>query len=358
MTATLDEERTVTFDSTGTATVPVGPGITGVQWHVTSVRLVTTSVTLKSRGSVYFGSVTASPLGATFSGDGDTAGTDIVLWSGQPVTAQWTGGDIGATARVRVAGEIRTPADGYLPSRALITQPFNNAVTVAAAASPLSLVGTQIFDSGVLNFATLNAPIQGPIDVSQWPTSHIHTDPSTAQRFGIAWYNDLAMTQLIRASGGLTDNQLFDFTYPNAGPYLRLTSTQNAAVAAQLRWTVNGSRFTTADLRQLFITDSTYNFNSIALNIAAAGTNTLTSLQRFYGTAAYMVSSDATAWRAKLYMLDLAGAETLVVDRHTATAAGQLNKTLEIPLGRLRLDLTNNGAGAANFWVSLLPYTQ
>lgn len=361
MTATLDEIAVGTIAAAGTASVRIGPGRTGEQWHVTAIRVITTSSTLRTKASVYFGTVTGSPLAATFSGDGDSAGTDIALWSSQFLTVFWSGGDPGAAVQVRLSGEIRTEADGYVAARAIITTPFTNATSSSAAATPGTVNGAQLFDSGNVAYGGLNGPTLGPIDVSAWPTSYLLIDSLTAHSPSFAWYTDQAMTNIVAAVGGTIDGGRLKLAYPNVGPYLRIATNQAIVTPSSFRAVVTGSRFPVSEVRQLYVTDVSWNFNENPVNVGPGATSTRTpplSDSRFIGAAWYMVSTTATAWTARLYGLKLDGTEQMTIDRFSSTTAGQTFKVLQLPFERLRLDLTNQGAGAADFWVTCIPYTQ
>lgn len=100
----------VTLDGSGTGTVRFGPSRPGERWRVTSVSVSTSTNTNTPVAKVYRG--TPAP-GAFISGTYDGAlDTDPelneLLWAGEYLSVQWTGGDSGATATATYRGTVET----------------------------------------------------------------------------------------------------------------------------------------------------------------------------------------------------------------------------------------------------------
>jgi actin-like ATPase involved in cell morphogenesis len=95
-----------TFDAAGTAQVTIGVP-NGVTWRV-EVTTVTTTSTTRTTASVYLGSPSpAAMVDSTYSGNRDTSDTVHEVIGGELVTCQWTGGDVGKVATLRISGDQR-----------------------------------------------------------------------------------------------------------------------------------------------------------------------------------------------------------------------------------------------------------
>lgn len=104
----LDTKR-VTLNGSGTGTVTFGPSRPGEKWTVNRTSVLVSTQVLEAQAKTYRGSVgPGSFISGTVSGStGDTDdGLNEVLWSGQYLTVQWTGGDANAVATVTYGGTI------------------------------------------------------------------------------------------------------------------------------------------------------------------------------------------------------------------------------------------------------------
>jgi len=94
----------VTLDSAGEGQVTIGCP-SGARWKVETTTTSTTSTT-RTTASLYLGSPSpAAFLEGTYAGNRDTSNTVHQVLGGEILTCTWSGGDAGATATLRVAGE-------------------------------------------------------------------------------------------------------------------------------------------------------------------------------------------------------------------------------------------------------------
>lgn len=98
---------------TGTGIVRLAP--TGEQWEIHNTNVLCSTRTNESLCRVYRDQIgDIYVIDGTYSGSsGDTSDTVIQLTDGQPLYYVWTGGDIGATATVRVTGFKSPPTGGF-----------------------------------------------------------------------------------------------------------------------------------------------------------------------------------------------------------------------------------------------------
>lgn len=101
----LNKGGQVTLNASGTGTVKLGPTQYGQRWKVTNVAVATSTAVNVPECRIYLGPPAAtSMLGGSFSGNQDTASTQVELLPGQYLTAVWTGGDSGAVATLSLYG--------------------------------------------------------------------------------------------------------------------------------------------------------------------------------------------------------------------------------------------------------------
>lgn len=94
------------FDAAGIAQVTIGVP-NGVSWRVGLTTVSTTSTT-RTTASVYLGSPSPSALvDSTYSGNRDASDTVHEVIGGELVTCQWTGGEVGKMATLRISGDQR-----------------------------------------------------------------------------------------------------------------------------------------------------------------------------------------------------------------------------------------------------------
>lgn len=108
----LQDTRRIVLNASGTGTVSFGPGRPNEKWTVSRVHVECSTHTLESQATLYRGTVgVGSAISSTISGStGDTdPDLDETLWSGETLSIQWTGGDVGATATVAYWGVIDVP---------------------------------------------------------------------------------------------------------------------------------------------------------------------------------------------------------------------------------------------------------
>jgi len=100
----LDTNRTVKFDSTGTAKIIIGPTVFGENWRVRRMT-VTSDSALDSDARVYLNAEIDSRLVAgTWSGNRDFNETDITLQTLDRFIVVWVNGTPGANASFLIQG--------------------------------------------------------------------------------------------------------------------------------------------------------------------------------------------------------------------------------------------------------------
>lgn len=104
----------VILDATGQGVASIGPA--GVDWLIKTTTVSATTQVLQSQANTYHGGVSpANLVDGTLSGSsGDTSDTVILLQPGEQLFCQWTGGDAGASAFLRVAGLSYPAGQGAL----------------------------------------------------------------------------------------------------------------------------------------------------------------------------------------------------------------------------------------------------
>lgn len=102
--AQFSTQGSVVLDGTGAGTVTLQA--TGKRWMITSANVLASTRVLEARCRVYLGTIMPlNVIDGTYSGSsGDTSDTVYYLEQGQSVSYQWTGGDVGATATVKISG--------------------------------------------------------------------------------------------------------------------------------------------------------------------------------------------------------------------------------------------------------------
>jgi hypothetical protein len=107
MSVRLEESRSATVGSSGTATVTLGPQRGGEWWKIKRVTVQNSGTVLVPTAKVYRGPVSETRLiDGTFTGtfDIDNA-ADIPLSAGEFITVQWTGADVNSRCTVTVEGD-------------------------------------------------------------------------------------------------------------------------------------------------------------------------------------------------------------------------------------------------------------
>ncbi len=109
MDARLQDTARVTLNASGVGTIRFGPGRPREKWTVTRVSCQASSNTKEAQFKLYRGSVGPGTFisGSVSGSTGDTDDTlREALNSGEYLTGQWTGGDVGAVATVTYWGNI------------------------------------------------------------------------------------------------------------------------------------------------------------------------------------------------------------------------------------------------------------
>jgi len=111
-TRQLRDSRSATVGATGTATVQFGPTRGNTRWTITRVGVMTTTNTSEPTARVYHGGPgAASFITGTYTGSQDTdSAMSEELFTGDFLTVQWTGADVGATATATFTYEETTGA--------------------------------------------------------------------------------------------------------------------------------------------------------------------------------------------------------------------------------------------------------
>jgi hypothetical protein len=101
----LSASAQTVLDSSGNGTAEIGPQSPGETWQagfIAAVRTQETTVTDEAICRVYCGGRFIG--GTTWGSTGDSSSDTPQLGVGQVVTAEWTGGDAGATAVLDITG--------------------------------------------------------------------------------------------------------------------------------------------------------------------------------------------------------------------------------------------------------------
>ena len=104
----IEFPASVILDVSGNGLVKFGPQTARTRWHVTSVAVQIPGVlTNTPEAKVYRGEPQPSNfVTGTHTGNNDSDNAvDILLFAGQYVTVQWTGGDSGVQATATIRGE-------------------------------------------------------------------------------------------------------------------------------------------------------------------------------------------------------------------------------------------------------------
>jgi hypothetical protein len=113
ITIPLGASVSVKLSASGGGTVTLGPTIPGVIWYPSSVAVMVspTSTTVVSQFFLYLGGVVAANLqGGTYTGDINSAGLSVQLYTGQVLTGVWAGGNPLATATMTISGTQQVPS--------------------------------------------------------------------------------------------------------------------------------------------------------------------------------------------------------------------------------------------------------
>lgn len=105
----LQDTKRITLDASGNGSVIFGPGRPNELWTVNRVSTGVSTQVREAQFKVFRGSIgPGSYISGSISGStGDTDdGINEVLNAGEYLTAQWIGGDVGATATVTYWGNI------------------------------------------------------------------------------------------------------------------------------------------------------------------------------------------------------------------------------------------------------------
>lgn len=93
------------FNSSGIATVTLGPAKYSERWEITKLVVSSTSTT-KPQVIVYRGAaIPANQVDGSRSGDQDVSDTNIKLIAPELLTFQWTGGTPGSSVSAGIEGE-------------------------------------------------------------------------------------------------------------------------------------------------------------------------------------------------------------------------------------------------------------
>ena len=97
-------QQQITLDANGYGYIRLAPA--GKKWQITSINVLCSTHVLEARARIYVDQIgDAYAIDGTYSGSsGDTSDTVFYLTDGQPMYVEWSGGDVGTIASVRVLG--------------------------------------------------------------------------------------------------------------------------------------------------------------------------------------------------------------------------------------------------------------
>lgn len=106
-TIPLDQYGMVTLDGAGSGTVVLGPAKSNERWSIASMAIQVSTNALEPQFKAYRDSVSPTTfIGGSDSGSNDyDSSFNFVVYSGRKIACQWTGGDPGAIATVRLYGD-------------------------------------------------------------------------------------------------------------------------------------------------------------------------------------------------------------------------------------------------------------
>lgn len=107
MSTRLNKSGNAVFNSSGVASVVLGPATYSEKWEIKKLVVSSTSTALKPQVLVYRGGVMAANMvDGSRSGDQDVSDTSIVLFAPESLTFQWTGGTPGTSVTATVEGDV------------------------------------------------------------------------------------------------------------------------------------------------------------------------------------------------------------------------------------------------------------
>jgi hypothetical protein len=111
--ARFSTNSNVTLDVNGYGAIRLAPA--GQKWQITSTNVLCSTRVAEARCRVYIGQVSDSNvIDGTYSGSsGDTSDTVYYLNDGEAMWVEWSGGDPGAIATVKINGWTSVPNRGF-----------------------------------------------------------------------------------------------------------------------------------------------------------------------------------------------------------------------------------------------------
>lgn len=104
---TFSTTAQVRLDAAGAGEVSVAPNGSIAGWRVTLISVSTSTRVNEPTFKLYREAATqANFLEGSFSGSQDASDTTHTVTPGSQLVGQWTGGDVGAVATLRVTGEV------------------------------------------------------------------------------------------------------------------------------------------------------------------------------------------------------------------------------------------------------------
>ncbi len=103
----INESSSATLDGSGYGVARLGPGRAGVTWRITSaaVSIAGPLPTEMPEVRLYLGEPSpGNELTSSYTGARNSTDLDVLLASGQYLTAEWSGGDAGSRGTLSVYG--------------------------------------------------------------------------------------------------------------------------------------------------------------------------------------------------------------------------------------------------------------
>jgi hypothetical protein len=102
----INESAQAVLTAAGYGLARLGPGRAGLTWHVSSAAVRIVGATSVPEVHLYLGEPSpGNELTNSYSGANNSTDLDVILASGQYLTAEWIGGDPGARATLSIYGE-------------------------------------------------------------------------------------------------------------------------------------------------------------------------------------------------------------------------------------------------------------
>lgn len=214
-----------------------------------------------------------------------------------------------------------------------------------------------IASTAINNGTTLSFPQAGPVyfNVSNWNATQLRLSGAQVLDVECIWYDAIPATAYLARSYYSTAANIGSVvSLPNGGPYLQVNVTNSSGVNDTLTSVI---AFTNRRQQPFIVPTSGPIIYTSPTTVGAGAQATVTSSYLYAGLAYLWVATTATAWRVDVNNLTSNGTATFVAQlTSTETGGGPIRRVpLILPPRPVQLGFHNDGAGAADFYASLVP---